>query len=97
MIAALLLDFNGLVDFSNVVIGAQFLSTCAVVLARRARRGGKGWSVFPGAAVPLAGIGATLWLGAQGGWMQVAASAAVLALGFALRAGARRFGHKTVA
>ena len=34
--AALLLDFNGLVDFSNVVIGAQFLSTCAVVLVRRA-------------------------------------------------------------
>lgn len=89
--AALLLDFNGLVDFSNVVIGAQFLSTCAVVLARRARRAGGAVPLGSGALVPLAGAGATLWLGAQGGWMQVAASAAVLASGFGLRAGARAY------
>lgn len=87
--AALLLDFNGLVDFSNVVIGAQFLSTCAVVLTRRARRAGGALLLGGGALVPLAGMAATLWLGAQGGWMQVAASAAVLAAGFGLRAGAR--------
>ncbi len=79
--AALLLDFNGLVDFSNVVIGAQFLSTCAVVLRRRARGGLRPKD----AVIPLAGIGATLWLGAQGGWKQVAASAVVLAAGFVLR------------
>ncbi|MDD5305143.1 MAG: APC family permease [Elusimicrobia bacterium] len=93
LIAALLLDFNGLVDFSNVVIGAQFLSTCAVVLVRRARRAKSGPRALTGAAVPVAGICATLWLGAQGGWRQVAASAAVLAAGFALRAGARAFSH----
>lgn len=91
--AALLLDFDGLLDFSNVVIGAQFLSTCAVVLARRARRAGGALPLGAGALVPLAGVGATLWLGAQGGWMQVLAAAAVLAAGFGLRACARAFSH----
>jgi len=85
-LAALLLDFNGLVDFSNVVIGAQFLSTCAVVLARRTRRAKDGPRALLGAAIPLAGIGATCWLCAQGGWRQVVASVVVLAAGFGLRA-----------
>jgi amino acid transporter len=93
--AALLLDFDGLVDFSNVVIGAQFLSTCAVVLVRRSRRAASGLRRAAGAAVPLAGIAATVWLGAQGGWKQVAASAAVLAAGFGLRAFARAFSHQS--
>src|SRR3990167_3953657 len=57
--AALVLDFDGLVDFSNVVIGAQFLSTCAVVLSRRARRAKDGPSALKGAAIPAAGIAAT--------------------------------------
>ncbi len=87
LVAALLVDFNGLVDFSNVVIGAQFLSTCAVVLRRRAREAS--WSA-PRAVIPLAGMASTLWLGAQGGWKQVLASAAVLAAGLALRAAAKR-------
>lgn len=89
LLAALALDFNGLVDFSNVVIGAQFLSTCAVVMRRRWRHARSDWGRMRGAAIPVAGIGATLWLGAQGGWAQVAASAAVLAAGFGLRAVAR--------
>lgn len=91
--AALLLDFDGLVDFSNVVIGAQFLSTCAVVLSRRLRRSGSGPRALRGAAMPLAGIAATLWLSAQGGWLQVAACAVVLAAGFVLRACARAYSH----
>jgi len=89
-LAALLLDFNGLVDFSNVVVGAQFLSTCAVVLKRRARRARGAAKAAAGAFVPLAGIAATIWLGAQGGWMQVTAAAVVLAAGFGLRAVAKR-------
>lgn len=91
LIAALLLDFDGLVDFSNVVIGAQFLSTCAVVLSRRLRRAKDAPRALAGAVVPLAGVAATVWLGSQGGWMQVAASAVVLAIGFALRAAAQAF------
>ncbi len=87
--AAAALDFEGLVDFSNVVIGAQFLSTCAVVLRRRLRAASGPAALARGAAVPLAGMGATLWLGAQGGWKQIAASVVVLAGGFALRAGVR--------
>jgi len=89
LLAALLLDFDGLVDFSNVVVCAQFLSTCAVVLRRRWRHARSDWGRLRGAAVPLAGISATVWLGAQGGWEQVAASAAVLAVGFGLRSLAR--------
>lgn len=89
--AALLLDFDGLVDFSNVVICAQFVSTCAVVLRRRWRHARSDWGRARGAVTPLAGVGATLWLGAQGGWKQVAASAAVLAAGFGLRALARTY------
>jgi len=89
--AALLLDFDGLVDFSNVVICAQFLSTCAIVLLRRWRHARSDWGRTRGAAIPLAGIGATIWLGAQGGWKQVAASVAALAAGFGLRALARTY------
>jgi hypothetical protein len=44
--------------------------------------------------VPLAGVGATCWLCAQGGWVQVIASAVVLAAGFALRAGARALARR---
>lgn len=37
LVAALLLDFDRLIDFGNVVIGAQYLATCAAVLADRRR------------------------------------------------------------
>jgi amino acid transporter len=87
--AALLLDFDRLIDFSLVVISAQYLSTCAAVLADR-RRGRKASFRAPGGLwIPLAGMAATLWLGAQGGWLQFAAAAACLAAGLALRAGLR--------
>lgn len=91
LVAALALDFNGLVDFSNVVIGAQFLSTCAVVLRRRWRHARSDWGRKRGALIPLAGITATVWLGAQGEWVQVAATIASLAAGFGLRALARTY------
>ena len=88
--AALVLDFDRLIDFGNVVIGAQYLSTCAAVLADR-RRGRKAAFVSPGGAlIPLAGIAATVWLGAQGGWGQLGAAAVCLAAGLGVRALARR-------
>lgn len=89
MAAALVLDFDRLIDFGNVVIGAQYLSTCAAVLAERRRGRAAAFRAPGGPAVPVLGMAATLWLGAQGGWGQVGAAFAVLAAGFALRAAAR--------
>jgi APA family basic amino acid/polyamine antiporter len=84
-VAALALNFDSLIDFGNVVIGAQYLSTCAVVLVERSRGRKAGFRAWGGPAVPLAGMAATVWLGAQGGLTQVFAAAVVLAAGFALR------------
>jgi amino acid transporter len=87
---AVLLDFDRLIDFGNVVIGAQYLATCAAVISDR-RRGRKSAFRAPGGLLaPLAGMAATLWLGAQGGWGQLGAAVACLAGGLALRAGLRR-------
>ena len=86
MTAALLLDFDRLIDFGNVIIGAQYLATCLAVVADR-RRGRKAAFRAPGGLlIPGAGIAATLWLSAQGGWWQLAAAAVCLATGLALRA-----------
>lgn len=88
--AALTLDFERLVDFSNVVIGGQFLATAAAVVARR-RRGAPARFRAPGGLLtPLAAAAATVWLGAQGGWGQVAAAAGALALGLLLRTALKR-------
>ena len=88
--ASLVLDFDRLIDFGNVVIGAQYLSTCLAVLADR-RRGRKAAFVAPGGAfIPLAGVAATLWLGAQGGWGQLGAAGICLAVGLAVRSLAKR-------
>lgn len=87
--ASLLLDFDRLIDFGNVVIGAQYLATCAAVLADRKRGRPSAFRAPGGALIPLAGMAATVWLGAQGGWGQLAAAAACLAAGLAIRAGAR--------
>ncbi len=89
--AALLLDFGKLVDIANVVICAQYAATCAAVPILRRRYGtASGAFRLPGVwAVPAAGVLATLWLGAQGGWAQVGWAGLALALGFALRAALR--------
>lgn len=82
MCAAATLDFGKLVDFVNVVIGAQYLATCAAVLVFRSRGTPAGFRAPGGAVVPVLGMAATLWLAAQGGWAQVGAAAAILAAGF---------------
>jgi amino acid transporter len=94
LVLSLLLDFDRLIDFGNVVIGAQYLSTCAAVLADRRRGRPSAFRAPGGALIPAAGIAATFWLGAQGGWGQLAAAAACLAAGFAVR-GAGRLLDKT--
>lgn len=90
--AAASLDFGRLVDFTNVVIGAQFLATAAAVLARRRRGAPSGFRAPGGVFLPLAAIASTLWLGAQGGWAQVAGAFAALLLGLILRRVLRRAG-----
>lgn len=84
--AALVLDFQRLVDFTNVVIGGQFLATAAAVVARRRRGAPAGFRAPGGLLVPIAAVGSTLWLGAQGGWGQVLAALVILAVGLVLRA-----------
>ncbi|MBI4424288.1 MAG: amino acid permease [Elusimicrobia bacterium] len=85
---ALLLDFNKLVDFTNVVVCAQYLSTCvAVPLLRRQGPAPEGSFRLPGGwLVPAIGIAATAWLGAQGGLGQVWWSLGILAAGLAFKA-----------
>jgi amino acid transporter len=83
--AALLLDFGKLVDFTNVVIGGQFLATAFAVLARRRRGGAARFRAPGGPLIPLAACVSTLWLGAQGGWFQVLVAVGVLLLGLGLR------------
>jgi amino acid transporter len=85
LIAALALNFDSLIDFGNVVIGAQYLSTCAVVLVERSRGRKAGFRAPGGPLIPVAGMAATVWLGAQGGFKQVVATAVVLVFGFVLR------------
>jgi APA family basic amino acid/polyamine antiporter len=89
LVASLLLDFDRLIDFGNVVIGAQYLATCAAVTADRRRGRAAAFRAPGGLLIPLAGMAATLWLGAQGGWGQLAAAAACLAAGFAVKKAAR--------
>lgn len=84
--AALALDFARLVDFSNVVVCAQYLATCAAIPVLRRRLGpAPGFSVPGGLFLPLAGIAATMWLGGQGDMAQIRWSLAILMLGFVLR------------
>lgn len=91
LVAAMLLDFNRLVDFSNVVICAQYLATCAAIpFLRRAPSSARAFRLPGGYVLPATGIAATLWLGSQGGIEQVWWSLGILAFGFALRALSRR-------
>ena len=84
--AALLLDFNRLVDFSNIVICAQYIGTCvAVPLLRRGNVPAASFRVPGGWTFPLLGVASTLWLGAQGGLRELGWTLAAMAAGFAAR------------
>ncbi len=90
--AAILLDFKQLVDFSNIVVCAQYAATCvAVPLLRRKSAAPAGAFRVPGGwTVPLLGLGATFWLGAQGGMAELTWAAAALAAGLVIRVVSRR-------
>lgn len=86
---AMVLDFDRLVDFSNVVVCAQYISTCLAVPILR--RGGPGALRLPGGLFfPAAGIAVTFWLGLQGETASLVWAAGLCVLGFVLRAAARR-------
>ncbi|MBI3299052.1 MAG: amino acid permease [Elusimicrobia bacterium] len=86
--AALVFDFGRLVDFSNIAVCAQYITTCAAVpVLRRRMKAEPGSFRLPGGLlVPVIGVLATLWLGAQGGASEILWSAAILAAGFVIRA-----------
>ncbi len=92
--AALLLDLDRLVDFVDVVISAQYLATCASVLADRRRGRPVAFRAPGGPAIPVLGMAATLWLGAQGGWVKVLAALVCLALGWCVRAAVKRLDNR---
>jgi APA family basic amino acid/polyamine antiporter len=77
-----LLDFERLVDVTNVVICAQYVATC---LSVPRLRGSGGWRLPGGALLPVLGTCATLWLGAQASRGQVLAALAFVAAGFIFR------------
>lgn len=86
LVLAMFLDFDKLVDFSNIVVCAQYLATCAAVPILRRRLGAaSAWRLPGGWAVPAVGIAATLWLGAQGRLAEIGWSLVMLAAGFVLR------------
>lgn len=89
-LAAFVLDFGRLVDFTNVVIGGQFLATAAAVAARRRRGAPSRFRAPGGYLTPVLAAGSTCWLGAQGGWRQVVVAAGLLALGLLLRSALKR-------
>jgi amino acid transporter len=80
-------DFRKLVDFSNVVICAQYVATCASIpfLRRKLKAAPGSFRLPAGVLIPLIGCAATLWLGFQGGITQVWWFLGILAAGFAFK------------
>ena len=91
--AAIALDFKQLVDFSNIVVCAQYAATCVAVplLRRKAGVPAGGFRLPGGWLFPLLGLGATFWLGAQGSVTELSWAAGALVAGLAVRLGARGF------
>jgi len=100
LILATFLNFDKLVDFSNIVVCAQYVATCIAVPVLRRRRAhahnvSKGWRLPGGLLIPAIGVATTLWLGAQGGLQQIWWSLAILAFGYVLKALWPKFAART--
>ncbi len=88
---ALWLDFDRLVDVVDVVIGAQYVSTCLAVLVLRRKAGASpGFRAPGGPVLPAVGVAAALWLGSQVGRADAVWALGLLLLGFLLRGALRR-------
>jgi amino acid transporter len=88
VVFAALLDFRTLVDFTSVVLIAQYLSTCIAVpvLRRRQPDRPRSWRVPFGPVLPVLGVIMMLAVLSQSKWQELALAAGVMALGFVVRA-----------
>lgn len=84
--AALVLDFDKLVDLSNVTVGVQYVATCASAWVLVRMPGGP--------ALPLAGMGVVAYLTWQARLPEWLWTLAALGVGLALAAGYRRLCRK---
>jgi APA family basic amino acid/polyamine antiporter len=85
--AAMLLDFESLIDLANVAVVLQYASTCAALVWLRKKRpeAPRSYRVPLGPyVVPLFGIGVCALLISQAAWQEWATSAVVIVIGAVL-------------
>jgi amino acid transporter len=93
LLAGLTLDFDKLVDLSNVAVIFQYVGTCAAVIRLRYSRPDqpRTYRVPLGPwLVPMIGIGVCALLAAQASWVEFAFSLGTIAVGGAFAYGTRR-------
>lgn len=73
LVLALGMDFIRLVDLTNIAIATQYLATCAAA-----------WRLLKKPFLPLAGMGAVLWLSSQAKMEEVFAGFVAIGLGYLL-------------
>lgn len=85
--AAVVLDFDKLVDFTNIVVCVQYAAVCASIpILMRKLKAPEGSFRLPGRwLIPVLGFFSILWLGAQGGIKEVEGAVVVLFIGFAAK------------
>lgn len=87
LVAGLALDFDKLVDLSNVAVIVQYVGTCAAVTRLRYLKPDQERTYrVPGGAwlVPLLGIAVCVLLAAQASWVEFAFSLVAIAIGGAI-------------
>jgi amino acid transporter len=93
LLAGLTLDFDKLVDLSNVAVIFQYAATCAAVTRLRYSRPDQPRTTrVPGGPwlIPMIGIGVCVLLASQASWVEFAFSGATVALGAVLAVTTRR-------
>lgn len=84
-VAAFFLDFEKLVDLTNVTVGFQYVATCgAAWVLGRSNFGGRGWKLPLGPVIPLAGLAVVVYLSSQASVHELIASLVALVSGFVI-------------
>lgn len=83
----LLLDFDRLVDLSNLAVVSQYLASCLALIALRARRpeAARPFRAPAGLWTAAAGCAVSLWLMTKVGRLEAAGAAGLLIAGYLLR------------